>query len=415
MRLGLVALLVLLAGLPAQARDLRVSDGETLSAALSSAKAGDAVLLGPGEYGTLKLIGFAPDGRGPVRIASADPNRKAVFTGLQMTGVQDVTLANLVFDYRFPDGGKSYKDRPFEIMKSSGITIEGSVFDGDRARGTNSPADGYGAGFALSIRKSQDIAVRGSDFRNFYRGIAVGETKNVTIARNNVQEMRSDGMTFVKVSDLLIEQNHIHDFARNLDAGDHADMIQFWSRNAHFPSTGVTIRGNVLNMGGGQHTQSIFIRNEAVDSQNGGRKMFYRDFLIEENVIINGHLHGITVGETDGLTIRQNTLIRTPRKGDWPERGRPGWVPRIRVKEGSVNVTITGNIVLSVPEAMPGWTVRNNLLIQDTSMMAPHHYNTVFANGLASPPYRLEDFFYIPGSSAAIDRLGAARLAPGRQ
>lgn len=67
------------------------------------------------------------------------------------------------------------------------------------------------------------------------------------------------------------------------------------------PSVNIVIPGNILNSGAGVWNQSIFMRNEKVDTQDPGPEMFYRDIVIEENVILNAHQHGITVGETDGL------------------------------------------------------------------------------------------------------------------
>lgn len=64
-----------------------------------------------------------------------------------------------------------------------------------------------------------------------------------------------------------------------------------------------------MDIGEGDKTQSIFMRNDLVDRGLAGEEMYYQNILIEGNVILNGHKHGITVGETDGLIIQNNTIL----------------------------------------------------------------------------------------------------------
>ena len=154
------------------------------------------------------------------------------------------------------------------------------------------------------------------------------------VVDNDVHSIRSDGFDFVEVNDVLIEGNHIHDFVANLGSGDHLDMIQFWTTGTTSPSTNIIIRGNILNSGAGDWTQSIFMRNEMVDLGLAGTEMFYRNILIENNVIYNAHAHGITVGETDGLTIRNNTILYNATISD----GSVVHVPTINSSNASTNV-----------------------------------------------------------------------------
>ena len=156
------------------------------------------------------------------------------------------------------------------------------------------------------------------------------------------------------------------------------------------------------------------MRNEAVDSQGGGKAMFYRNIVIEDNVIINGHLHGITMGATNGLKIRNNTLVRTPRRGAAAApkgRGPKHWMPRIKVAENSINVTLENNIAPQIRNVQDGWKVKGNLAIQDIALMEPGHYTQVFQNGLAKAPYALENFITKPGGVADKRGLGAAQLS----
>lgn len=412
---GLCAALLLLP-LPGRAKDIPVADAAAIPAALNAARPGDRLLLAPGDYGALALW---PGGKGkvafdgPVTFVSADPSDRAVLRSLVLNQARNLVFQNILFDYRAGEG--SYKERPFEVKNSSDIAFLGSVFEGDVAHGTGPRGDGFGAGLGLAIRDSDRVRVEGNVIRGFYRGLTMGQSDGSVIRGNDISGMRSDGLNFVKVTNLRIENNHIHDFRRNMAAGDHADMIQFWTTRAETPTTDVVIRGNVLNMGGGDHTQSIFMRNERAEQMGEDRSMFYRNLVIEENVIINGHLHGISVGEADGLTIRRNTLIRVPRVGVAAPtaaqgRGLKHWAPYVRVSKRSRNVQVRDNIFFGMGDVMPGWDVADNLVIQDMALMQPGHYAQVFVNGLAGPPYDLKNFTYRADGPAGSGRIGAARL-----
>ena len=118
--------------------------------------------------------------------------------------------------------------------------------------------------------------------------------------------MRSDGMNFAHVRTCLIEDNYLHDFAVQGVRGSCRHDPVLDERGLR-PSTDVIIRGNTLDVGDGDETQSIFMRNDMVDRGFAGEEMFYRNLLIEENVILNNHAHGITVGETAA-----SSFARTP-------------------------------------------------------------------------------------------------------
>ena len=218
------------------------------------------------------------------------------------------------------------------------------------------------------------------------------------------------------VAEVLIEGNHIHDFERSRLASDHADMIQFWTNGSSRPSVNIVIRGNVLDSGTGGATQSIFMRNEEVDRGRAGEEMFYRDILIEENVIINGHLHGITVGESRGLTIRNNTLLRNQAFAQGENRDRRVTIPAINIVGASQDVAILDNIADRFPESGPGRRVEGNLLAQDLSPMRPGYYHRLFTAALLDDPRDLENFVYLPEvglGRAEGDWPGAALLRPG--
>ncbi len=388
---------------------IRVTNTAELTQALATATGGETIVLAAGNYGRLAMIDSTRanfDFASNVTIRSEDPGSPAVVTGLDMRGASNITFDGITFDYTFVSGDQIYH-RPFSISDSQNVTIRNATFDGDVAEGVSAIDDGYGYAIGLSIRGSEGVTVEDSEFFDFHRGMTVSESSGVTVRGNDVHSMRMDGLNFTEVTGVVIEGNHIHDFRGSLTSSDHRDFIQFWTNGTDSPSTDIVIRGNVLDIGDGDFTQSIFMRNEEVD-WGAGPEMFYRNILIENNVIVNGHLHGITVGQTTGLVIRNNSVLHDD--GNRPD-GVDGGVeiPRISVATTSTGVVITQNLTSTIEgfTGQAGWNVSNNGFVQDQDPTAPGYYGDVF---IASSMQQ-HAFILLPGSVFDVANIGA----PGSQ
>jgi chitodextrinase len=384
---------------------IQVSTLSGLYSALANAKGGETIALAGGEYGNLSLIsktGFPLKFPSDVTITSADPGNPAVFARADVRGAQNLTFDGVTFDYTYKAGDPIFL-RPFSFSGCEGLTIRNATFDGDVARGLSAVDDGYGYAIGLSVRFSKNVTLEQNDISGFHRGMTVSESQDIAVARNDLHEMRMDGMNFAQVRGVVIAENWIHDFRASLASDDHRDMIQFWTTGTSTATENVVIRGNRLDIGAGDYTQSIFMRNEKVDTGAAGAELFYRNVLIEENVITNAHSHGITVGETAGLTIRQNTVLHADGR---VVDGLDGSVeiPVISVAVAATGVTVTGNATAAIRgfTGQPGWTVAQNALVQDQDPMGPGYYGTEFITSSLTPG---ADPVAVTGG--LLDRLGA--------
>lgn len=374
----------------AAAETRQVSNSQELKAALASHSDGMVIDLAEGDYGSLSLRRFSANPA--VIVRSADPERPARFSEMTLNEVAGLTLDDVVFDYDFQPGDK-LNLRPFQVLSSQKIIIRRSLFEGDVARGYSAADDGFPTAFGLGVRNSADIVLESNELRNFYRGTVISQSRNIVVQGNDIHSIRMDGMNFAEVQNVRIEKNHIHDFIRSLASKDHADMIQFWTNGTKVPSRDILIRDNLLNSGKGWYTQSIFMRNDLVDRGLAGAEMFYQNITIENNLIINAHLHGITIGETKGLKIRYNTVVRNARSEG--KRENPGlWIPQVRVSEASKNVEISRNILHRIvgAKAQSDWRVQDNFFVQDKSRMQPGFYGQVFGQAAVKDPTRAGAF-----------------------
>ena len=366
-----------------------------LETVLAKATGGETILLEGGDYGLLRMgkySSIAGDYASEVTISAADSSNPPVFTKMSLLEVKNLSISGAVFDYTYIEGTKN-SERPFQIVNCDSVSVKDSLFIGDTAQFGDSGT--AGTGIALTVRGSSGIDVAGNEFTGFYKGIHIFESSDVTFTSNDVHDMRSDGMNVNSVAGLVIEGNHFHDFVAAANSDDHRDFIQFWNHENDTPTSNVVIRDNFLDIGEGSWTQSIFIRNEYAD-YGAGKGSYYKNFLIENNVILNAHLHGITVGQTDGLTIRNNTVL---------ESGDDFFAaPRINVAEESTNVSILRNVTHSINGAGSGWVISNNVPVQFDSPDKPGYYadsfffSTVFDSGIPA---------VIPGSPVDAMKAGA--------
>ncbi|SDF16691.1 LamG-like jellyroll fold domain-containing protein [Limimaricola pyoseonensis] len=399
---------------PAPAGAIRIEDAEGLARALAAAQGGEVLLLEGGQYGRLALqhgrMGQNAEFASEVVIRSADPDDPAVFDAVTLRGAANLSLEGVVVDYVYSPGDPHWT-RAVSITDSRDIAIRDSVIDGDLARGTGSPADGLATGGGVQVRGAQRVTLEGNDIARFRTGVTLEESADLVMRGNALHHMRNDALDVHQVTGLLVEDNVFRDTFGLPGWTEHRDMIQVWTTGTTAPSRDVTIRGNLFDIGEGGFTQTIFMRNELVDKGLAGREMFYRDFVIEENVILNNHMHGINVGEIDGLLIRNNTLLET-RGGPQSEpfEGALGR-PSIGVAEDALNVVITGNATggLRGFSGQPSWQVGGNAVLQPDDPSAPGFYGDSFvASTLGEAGLAV-----LPGG--LVDRLGVGAAAEAPQ
>ena len=372
---------------------ITVTSAAELNQALSQASGGETILLAAGDYGRVNIkTQYASN----VTIKSADSNAPAEISELRVTGASNVTFEDVIFDYTFSGQAKSYS--PFQIRSSSNITIKDSIFAGDVASGVSAVDNGYGTGNGLYVRGSSDVVVENNEFFDWRVGVHVSASSDVAVSGNNIHSIRADGMYLDGNQGILVEGNYLHDFERSFQSGDHADFIQV--SKTHSPSSDVTIRGNIIDMGAGDYAQAIFMGNAGTNPNDPA--LFYKNVLIEDNVIFNAHTHGISVGSAQDVTISNNTVLAVPGQLTGGVS-----IPAIRVGGASQNVTIDQNVTSEVIgyNSQPSWNVTSNVYVQNTNPNAPNYYNDVFTIYATGAQDGYNQFGVQPGS--VIDTTGA--------
>ncbi len=277
-----------------------VADRAGLDRALSAARGGELIVLAPGDYGELAMKARAFER--PVTLQS---DGGASFARIALNRVQGLNFRNISVAGRLQPG-ETEKARYVVVVDSARITWIGGTIAGT-ADG-NPDNDGIG----LGVRRSEDIRVEGVRFHDLWRGAVFGNSKRVVARGNRLETMRSDGLNFAGVEDVVVADNMFRDFFPNIEKRDHADFIQFWARGAG-PSARAVITGNIMMQGRGMSTQGIFIDNKT-GRVNGVLQHGepFRDFTITDNLYYGSSVHGISVGGIDGGVIARNTAVAVP-------------------------------------------------------------------------------------------------------
>lgn len=399
---------------------IHVSNSTELTAALARSTGGETILLAAGDYGVLDLKGssrFDLSFSSEVTIASADPANKAVISGMTLRNASNITFDGLVFDYTW-SAADTISTRSVYVRDAENLTFRNSVFDGDLAGAGSSSTRGFATGIGLAVTDSKNVTVENNEFFEFHRGLVIGDTDDIVVRGNDVHSMRSDGMNFAGVQGVTIEDNKFHDFVASYTSTDHRDFIQFWTTGKTRPNTDIVIRDNVFDIGSGSWTQTIFMTNEAVNNEGAGREMYYRNILIEGNAIYNSHPLGISIPESIGVTIRNNTLVQVA--GDRPERdlSTGKWLPLIWVDRDSETVRVQNNVtgqslgvIVEGYSGQSGWRVTGNFVIQNNNPEANGYYGNVFVlSSLVPDENGLHHYVVLPGSVIESRGLGSPAL-----
>jgi parallel beta-helix repeat protein len=392
---------------------IQVSTPAELLQALQAATGGETIgLAAAGDWSRIDLgtkISAELDFDSEVVIRSADLEQRASVGELLVRGASNITFESLDFDYTFSPGD-DWRLTPFQIRDSTAITIRDSLFDGDAGYTGNPATDGYPTAHGLRVHNSTGVILEDNEITGWARGMKLHDSADIVVRNNDFHHQRMDHMVVSQMAGLVIENNLFRDHVAAPDSADHRDMIQMWSDGTTQPTTDVAIRGNVFKLNDAEWgSQSLFLQNRAVDRDGAGDEMFYRNFVITDNVIVNGHKHGIKLGSIDGVHIANNTILRgAVSDGDGILQ-----TPLIDIEPGSRNVTVVRNVMseLRGHEGQSDWTVADNVLVQDRDQRQANHYSDMFINPSLGTRSDLPNLQTLPGSEIAALGAGAAMLA----
>lgn len=266
-----------------------VSNSAALNAALKTAQAGDTVYLASGTYSGISAYGAIKSGN--VTITSADAERPAILTDLNVMNSNGFTFTNLEFAPK--EGGNfAYRVDGSQNITFSNLDVHGTM------NGTP-----QGDSWGISILRSSDIKILNSEFQQLGRGVGVGSSHDIEISGNKLHDLQSDGIDMADVQNVKIIGNEIKNFFPA--EGDHPDAIQFWTEGTTKSSENIVIANNIISRGTGAGIQGIFMKDEV-------GTLPYKNVTISDNILVGTGYHGIGIFHGENLKITGNELFSYP-------------------------------------------------------------------------------------------------------
>lgn len=371
-----------------------VDSKQALRSALGATKGGVTILLAPGNYGSVNLVG---DGttfrfRRPVTLRSQDPCAPASFELLRMVRVSNLRLADLHFEnprfMRQPVSeilGSRGGIRYMELLRtdnSDNLVIENNTFLGATiALPAGNPLNGYSHGFGWKGLNLDQVTVRGNRFTNVAKAISIERVKGVRIESNLMTDYRSDGIFMRGADDFRIAGNIMRNVRPHLvgrGEGDHPDFMQI-----NLLANG-TIENNYLSLGDGPGmSQGIFVGTA-------------KQVKVRNNVVVTRAVNGISFAQLSDSQITNNLLLKadTPASG-LDQRSRRANLPQINVRPNSTNVVIRDNAASAYSRNLTGLAGHGGIVADN---------NVVLQN---VDPGRSNFYFYAVGGMPAPANAGS--------
>jgi len=288
------------------------------------------------------------------------------------------------------------------IYNSNDIAIIGntmkSTADGMAIEGTD-----YTTGErAVMIYESENVQVLDNTISHYWDGVVYMEVDGLQVNNNDISHIQADGFRGRAIQDAEFKGNHFHDFLGSTQTLNHSDMIQIWGTGAVMQTKNVEISDNFFDVGEGAATQTIFIRNEQF-----GQTDRFENISIHDNVIYNAMPHGISVSDTDTVSIENNTIL-------WNENATmltsatsdpKSYMPKIDMKN-VVNVSAEGNITSRITIDGQALDDDSNYIITHDDPTAADHYSQHFVNASGQPDASLQDLM-IRADSPLFGVMGA--------
>ena len=306
-----------------------VSSNAGLTSALSSASAGDTILLAPGSYSQIAIYNQSFSG---VTIASADPTRMAQVQGIVLNGVKGLTFSDLAVRVAADGHGVN-------AANSSNVS-----FDGLKVTGQGYLAGGLG----FVIRTSSGVSVTDSEVSQVWGGIDHRDSSGLTFSGNSLHDLRGDAIRGGGSSNMTITHNEITNV---FPYDSHTDVIQFWGTAAHPTMSDITISENVYVRGTGGPIQGIFVTDGSYENMN-----------IHDNAIVGGLWNGIVLNGVSNSVLEDNLVQAYTDQGSYIALGKTNNVQALDNEttgfllkpEWGTSVNLTQQGTIKIPNAPVG-------------------------------------------------------------
>jgi parallel beta-helix repeat protein len=220
----------------------------------------------------------------------------------------------------------------------------------------------------ISLRSVENVEIVNCTIENIRHGIAIEYASDNTTAVNNViRNYSADGCRLIS-NNVFFAYNTITD-CYDVDE-NHDDAIQSYSRGEdNSPGTGVLrnviIRGNLI-IGTTDFSNSLRGNPQGIGCFDG----FFDNWIVENNVVITNHYHGISFyGMLDSKIVNNTVIDQVPDDDISP------WIRITDHKEGTPSKNcVAANNIVSSSVSVSG----NSVTEVSNYVIGKENYNTIY-------------------------------------
>jgi len=348
-------------------------------------QAGDTIIFRNGVYGKI----FIKDRRNEKQITiGAQEGHSAQFSNIRILSSSNWTIKDLKvngsLDNDYKKGTLVTIGRNSENITLSNLSIE-SIADASSWTAedwhTNS-SDGI-------LSSGKNILIKTNKLRNVAHGITILGEKTL-ITGNIVNQFSADGMRGL-ANHLVFEDNVVKN-CLSIDR-NHDDGFQSWSFGPNGKVAEGTISDVILR-------RNTFINSDRTDGKFAckmqGIGMFggmYENWVIENNLVVVDHWHGITVMGAKNVKIINNTVYD-------PNNVKPGPanIMILSHRDGTLSTdsVIANNIAVSFEKKQLGVLFSNNLALRNAQSVFRNVDKLDFELAANSPAKQGASATYLP-------------------
>ena len=346
-----------------------------------------------------------------VMIQSADLANPTDLVRVSFRDVENVSVKGFDVDSTGIARPGWYSD--LMVFSSENVTITDTDFTskGEGLLDYHDP-DSTGGRIMGRVEDSRDFTFEDNTVSNYFHGLGIYETVDITVSGNEFTAMQGDGIRLAGVQNVEISENYLHDFLGSAKSANHDDFIQIWSYGTTLLTSNVTITDNILDTGEGTSAQGIFIGNE--EFKHGQEDRAYQEIVISNNFVHSGTANGIYVLGAENVEVSNNTLLWNQSAGEYRNADSDGFstAPRI-VLEDITNGDLLFNIAPTFARDGNINAVGNQTISYGSSNADNFVDNHFVDAGGASE--ETGDFLQLRPDSSFVGTVGSSHIAPVTQ
>ena len=344
---------------------------------------GDTLFLYSGYHGDKVILNNNPKLK---IVITAVKNNIPKFLNFTVKGSNWV-LNNLVFTQEGNDGlgvpGNFYNGTHLILLENSrNNIIQNCKFFSTENSENWTLSDWRGNVWNGVIDYGKNNILRNNSFNNIAYAIQLMQQCDSAIVRSNfINNFSGDGIRVCGADYCLVENNIVKNSIElddNSYDGNHEDAIQAWDFNDGVNN--LIVRGNLI------------INYENIEQPFRGPMQgmgffdgFYNDCIIENNIIIVEHWHGISLYGAKNCKIINNTVLQNPGGSN---AAGPPWIGIFNHKDGRES---TDNIVRN--------NLSTDLSITTGSSLVDHNIAKIFARDFCED---YDNFNFYPDPKAVV-------------